>query len=197
MRIYFFSQLVSTTELNERYQQIVEVMRSAGVFVVASNDENNADFKKEELERMNESGEILLDKMDCFVIEASKQDQEIGYLLAYAISQKKPLLYLYQKGTPETVARGYLTKKNTPPNIQIQQYSKKDLEQKVMDFINDVGSGKGIKEKPTIKFTLRITPTMERYLEWKSKKMKKTKADFLRSFLEEIIQKDEEFRGKK
>ena len=70
MRIYFFSPLISTTELNERYQQIVEVMLYAGVFLVASNDENNSDFKKEELERMNESGDILPDKLDCFVIEA-------------------------------------------------------------------------------------------------------------------------------
>lgn len=193
MRVYFFSPLISTEQLDANYKRISEILNKSGVFVVASSDEHNIGFKKEELERMNESGEILLDKMDCFIIEASKQDQEIGYLLAYAISQKKPLLYLYQKSTPEKVAHGYLTKKNTPDFIQMQSYTPKDLEQRVIDFIKEIETGKGIKEKPTIKFTLRITPQMERYLQWKSKKIRKSKADFLREFLEELINKDEGF----
>ncbi len=196
MRVYFFSPLISTTELDQNYKTVVETLRQAGVFVVASSDENNTDFKKEELERMQESGEILLDKMDCIIVEASKPDQEIGYLLAYAISQKKPLLYLYKKGTPEKIAHGYLTKKNTPEYMRLAKYTKQDLEQTVMDFLHEVSEGKGLKQKPTIKFTLRITPRMERYLLWKAKKIKKTKADFLRQLLEELMDKDENFRNK-
>jgi hypothetical protein len=82
MRVYFFSPLISSKELDENYGRISEILKKAGIFVVSSSDEHNTDFKKEELERLNETGEILLDKMDCFVIEASKPDQEIGYLLA-------------------------------------------------------------------------------------------------------------------
>jgi len=196
MRTYFFSPLVSTEELDRYYRQIVGVLKEAGVFVVASSDENNTDFKKEELENMQESGEILLDKMDCIIIEASKTDQEIGYLLAYAISQKKPLLYLYKKGTPEKVAFGYLNKKNTPDFIRMASYTIKDLQQKVLQFVDEVGMGKGLKEKPNIKFTLRITSQMERYLDWKSKRKKKTKAEFLRNILERMIEEDQDFRGK-
>jgi len=196
MRTYFFSPLVSTEELDRYYSQIVGILKEAGVFVVASTDENNTDFKKEELENMQESGEILLDKMDCIIIEASMADQEIGYLLAYAISQKKPLLYLYKKGTPEKTAFGYLNKKNTPEFIRMASYTIQDLQQKVLQFVDEVGMGKGLKEKPTIKFTLRITPQMERYMDWKSKRKKKTKAEFLRNILERMIEEDGDFRGK-
>lgn len=196
MRVYFFSPFISTAELDTNYKRILETLEKSGVFVVASSDEHNKEFTKEELERMNESGEILLDKMDCFIIEASKPDQEIGYLLAYAISQKKPLLYLYQKGTPEKVAHGYLTKKNTPDFIVMKSYTSRGLERIAVDFIQEIESGKGLQEKPTIKFTLRITPQMERYLQWKSKRLKKSKADFLREFLEELMSKDEGFREK-
>jgi hypothetical protein len=101
---------------------------------------------------------------------------------------------LYQKGTPEKVAYGYLTKKNTPPFIKMQSYATRDLEQVVMDFIKETEAGKGLQERPTIKFTLRITPQMERYLQWKAKRIKKTKADFLREFLEELMDKDEVFK---
>ncbi|MBU0597632.1 hypothetical protein KKF61_01395 [Patescibacteria group bacterium] len=196
MRVYFFSPTISTIELDQNYKKIVETIKQSGVFVVASSDENNTDFKKEELEQMTEAGEILLDKMDCFIVEASKPDQEIGYLLAYAISQKKPLLYLYQKGTPEKVAHGYLTKKNTPDFVIMKSYTKTDLEQKVLDFINDVSQGKGIKEKPNIKFTLRITSRMERYMQYKSKRLKKTKADFIREILEKMMGEDGDFKDK-
>ncbi len=196
MRTYFFSPLVSNEELDGYYRQIVGILKEAGVFVVASSDENNTDFKKEELESMQESGEILLDKMDCIIIEASQPDQEIGYLLAYAISQKKPLLYLYKKGTPEKIAFGYLNKKNTPDYLRMASYTIQDLQQKVLQFVDEVGMGKGLKEKPTIKFTLRITSQMERYLDWKSKRKKKTKADFLRNILERMIEEDGDFRGK-
>jgi len=196
MRTYFFSPLVSNEELDGYYRQIIGILKEAGVFVVASSDENNTDFKKEELENMQESGEILLDKMDCIIIEASQTDQEIGYLLAYAISQKKPLLYLYKKGTPEKVAFGYLNKKNTPDFIRMASYTIQDLQQKVLQFVDEVGMGKGLREKPNIKFTLRITSQMERYLDWKSKRKKKTKAEFLRNILERMIEEDGDFRGK-
>ncbi|MDD5039978.1 MAG: hypothetical protein PHY34_02400 [Patescibacteria group bacterium] len=196
MRLYLFTPLIAPAELNQNYKLIAETLRNAGIFVVASNNENNNDFKKEELERLNETGETLLDKMDCIVIEGSQQDQEIGYLLAYAISLRKPLLYLVRKGTPEKIAHGYLTKKNTPEYIHIVQYSAKELAQVVIDFIEQVSSGKGFSQKPTIKFTLRITPRMERYLTAKAKQRKLTKADFLRKFLEEIMEKDEGFKGK-
>ena len=196
MRVYFFSPLISTAELDANYRRIAEILRQAGVFVVASSGEHNVDFKKEDLERMNESGEILLDKMDCIIIEASKPDQEIGYLLAYAISQKKPLLYLYHKSTPEKVAFGYLTKKNTPDFVKMKMYSAKDLDEVIHGFIHELESGRGLKEKPSIKFTLRITPQIERYLQWKSNRHKQTKADYLRELLEELIGKDEEFRKK-
>ena len=188
MRVYFFSPLISSRELDENYRRILEVLKKAGVFVVSSSDEHNTDFKKEELEQMNEAGEILLDKMDCLVIEASKPDQEIGYLLAYAISQKKPLLYLYQKGTPEKVAYGYLTKKNVPEFVQMKAYSSGDLEQIIIEFINSIGVG--IKEKPTIKFTLRLTPRMERYLSAKAKKNQLNKADYLREIFEKMMKED-------
>ncbi len=189
MRVYFFSPLISTKELDENYKKIVETLRAAGIFVVASNNENNTDFKKEELEQMSEAGEMLLDKMDSIIIEASKQDQEIGYLLAYAISQKKPLLYLYQKGTPEKIAFGYLTKKSVPDFVQMKSYCSEDLEEKLMEFVNSIGAG--IKEKPTIKFTLRLTSRMERYLRLKSKKVRKNKADYLREIVEELMKKDD------
>ena len=56
------------------------------------------------------------------------------------------------------------------------------------------------KETPTIKFTLRITPRIERFLHWKTHNTKVSKADFLRELIERLIDQDEDYQrfvGKK
>ncbi|MBU1118546.1 GAF domain-containing protein [Patescibacteria group bacterium] len=50
-------------------------------------------------------------------------------------------------------------------------------------------------KKPTIKFTLRISKEIERYLSWKINNTDKTKADFLREVItEDLIADDEEYQ---
>ncbi|MBU1167747.1 GAF domain-containing protein, partial [Patescibacteria group bacterium] len=48
---------------------------------------------------------------------------------------------------------------------------------------------------PNIKFTLRISKEIDRYLNWKVHNTKKTKADFLReAILEDLMEPDEEYK---
>jgi len=46
---------------------------------------------------------------------------------------------------------------------------------------------KNLQEKPTIKFTLRLTPSIDQYLDWKAEKNNLSKADYLRKLLKEKI----------
>lgn len=51
------------------------------------------------------------------------------------------------------------------------------------------------QEKPTIKFTLRLTPSIIEFLEWKASRSKLSKADYLRKLLkEEIMPNDKEYK---
>lgn len=50
-------------------------------------------------------------------------------------------------------------------------------------------------DQPSIKFTLRITPRIEKYLSWKIKNTEKTKADYLRGEIEKIMEEDDEFQN--
>ena len=74
----------------------------------------------------------------------------------------------------------------------MKSYIAGDLEEQITEFINSIGAG--IKEKPTIKFTLRLTSRMERYLQLKSKKVRKNKADYLRQIVEELMKKEGEIK---
>jgi len=195
MKLYFYSPEQKNEKLQQNCGVVLSTLKNAGVVVVASYDEQHlTDFSKEDLEKINMTGENLLDKMDGLIIEASHPDSEVGYLLAYAISQKKPTLYIYEKGTSTKGALLYLSSKNIPDFIWIKPYLSNDLEKIILEFINKVETGER-QEIPSIKFTLRITPQMERYLTWKAQKLGRTKADFLREFItDEVIKKDIEFQ---
>ena len=168
----------------------VSIFKEAGVLVVTNIDEvQAADFSEKELKRLKMTGENMLDKMDAYVIEASYPDPQIGYLLAYAMFQKKPALYLVKKGTkvgPQL--------KRLPDNIVIREYETENIKEELIGFIRNLEKGFG-ESVANIKFTLRITPQIERYLTWKAKRKKLSKADFLRERIsEDIIAKDEEYK---
>ena len=168
----------------------VSIFKEAGVLVVTNIDEvQAADFSEKELKRLKMTGENMLDKMDAYVIEASYPDPQIGYLLAYAMFQKKPALYLVKKGTkvgPQL--------KRLPDNIVIREYETENIKEELIGFIRNLEKGFG-ESVANIKFTLRITPQIERYLTWKAKRKKLSKADFLRERIsEDIIANDEEYK---
>ncbi len=195
MKFYVFAPQQASEQIRQNCQAMIKILKDASNTVVASySNAQLTDFSKEDLEQINMTGENLLDKMDALIIEASQPDTEVGYLLAYAMSQKKATLYLYEKGTDGKNALGYLSAKSIPPHIRMKSYSPNELQGVLMDFLGLMEAGQ-ISEVPSIKFTLRITPQMERYLTWKSKQKKTTKADYLRLILtEELIKKDEEYQ---
>lgn len=185
MKIYL--HLTSSGELNE---QTVSILKEAGVLLVTNVDENyDADFSERELKRLKMTGENLLDKMDGFVIDATSPDPEVGYLLAYAMSQRKPVMYMVQKGSKlgKHIQR-------LPDTVLIREYSNENLQELLIGFLRQLEQGWG-EAIPNIKFTLRITPQIERYMVWKAKKEKKTKADYMRDlFMDKLIPNDDDYQ---
>ncbi|MBI3956837.1 MAG: hypothetical protein HY340_02505 [Candidatus Kerfeldbacteria bacterium] len=138
-------------------------------------------------------GESFLSYVDGIVLEGSTPDPEIGYLLAFAIAQKKPALLLLRKGTPNRTPLATFGQK-LPQHITVAYYHEASVEKPIITFLSGLGEFE-YQEVPSIKFTLRITPQIEHYLDWKTHNTKMTKADFLRKYLlEDIIPNDEDFQ---
>jgi len=134
------------------------------------------------------------DQVHAFIIDGGKNTSENAFVSALAIAQKKKIICFLPKGRrlPESLAI-----LNTNPvlkqNILLLHYTPETLAKVVQAVMKKLNTGH-LKEKPSIKFTLRITPSMERYLEWKSKQSKESKADFLRKAIQaRIIDKDKEY----
>ncbi len=155
---------------------------------------NISGFSSQDLERIGQSGEVMLEKVDALVIEGTRPLPESGYLVALALAHKKSILYLVEKGASTNKNLMHLLKdKNTAKLINLVEYTEKSLDQEVLNFLQTVEKGEG-REIPSIKFTLRITPRIERYLYWKTHNTKISKADYLRNMIEGLIDEDKDYR---
>lgn len=195
MRVYFFGSK-NEEKISHYYLKILESLKKTGVSIVSNlKDEKAKEFTSRELEKVDPSGGLPLDKMDCLVIEGSYPNSEIGYLVAFAISRKKPILFLMEKGKAlDSTLRNINKNKETARFLKVQYYTSYSIEKMIPYFLRAIENYEE-NAVPTIKFTLRINPVMDRYLTWKTKDSKQTKADFLRKkIMDEIIKKDSEYQ---
>lgn len=128
------------------------------------------------------------------ILELSQPDTTIGYLLALAANQNIPTLCLVAKGQilPEPLDQLRLDKKQNK-KIKLAHYEPKNINIIVERFINLITTRH--QERANIKFTFRLTPTLEKYLAWRARLARTDKALFLRKFLmEELMAKDERYR---
>ena len=197
MRIYFFASKSKEQKFHKRYEKIYNSLRKSGCLVATNLQDNKNFFDKKEMTEIEKSGQMPLEKIDALIIEGSTPSSEIGYLVAFALTHKKAILYFLEEGMRIDQNLKQLEKdQNITKYLHINHYTDKTIYSQLYDFLNHVNKRGIIREYPSLKFTLRITPTLERYLDWKSKKLKITKADFLRNVIEKkVIEKDEGWGG--
>lgn len=190
MKIYCY---LSETDDSPAYRrkEILDVVERTGSFVITKDTPAEKAFP-ETFRQVERRGQSLLDFVDAMIIEGSYPDTEVGFLLAYAIAQKKPVMLLLRKGMAYRNPLATFGQK-VPSFVKTVFYVDDRLETAVVRFLSSLGDIT-YEENPTIKFTLRITPKIEQYLAWKAKKRKATKADFLRqAILDELMKNDEEY----
>lgn len=195
MRFYFTADNQAEEKLQKNFSKIISILNSAGVLVMSNlADKNISGFSNSDLEKIDQSGEVLLERMDALIIEGTRPVTESAYLIAIALAHHKPILYLCEKNKIINKNLLHLQKdKNTAKFLDLKYYSDNSLEKIVLEFLQTVEKGEG-REQPTIKFTLRITPRIERFLYWKTHNTKISKADFLRELIEELIDEDEDYQ---
>lgn len=195
MRIYFTADNQAENKLQKRFVMIMDSLTEAGVLVMSNLAGSNIKgFSGADLDRMEQAGEAMLERMDALVIEGSSYLAESGYLIAIALAHKKPVLYLSDKTRTINKNLMHLKKnKDTAKLLNLEYYTEGNLKKTLTEFLAKVEKGEG-REMPNIKFTLRITSRIERYLHWKTHNTKFSKADFLREMIEKMIDEDEDYQ---
>lgn len=180
MRIYFF-----TNQNDESVKQVAACLQRSGVSVFANQPQFSSAVKTD----------LSLEKMQAVVIYGPEA-QTAGYLVAAALSQKKPVLYLLPKGNLFPEELKYLQGNRQLSNLFLIKFvTLETVEEIIYNFLELLETGELRQENVSIKFTFRLSPRLERYLNWKSAKEKVSKADWLRQFLtDSVINKDESWK---
>jgi hypothetical protein len=194
MRIYFYGPKTDTEQLRQAYAMIRRFLKQSEVALSTNTQSTNASLDPDVSGLAEDQATNPLDMMEGIIIEGSTPDPEVGYLLAYALAQKKPILFLTEKGSSGRQILKYLNEKQIPKVCKIRYYNHKNLQWLLAEFVKSIDD-RETHEIPRIKFTLRITPTIEAYLDWKTQNTKLKKADYLRTKINLLIEQDKKFRS--
>lgn len=136
----------------------------------------------------------FLDKVDAIIVEMTEPKETIHFLLAQAILANKPTLCLYKKNMPPRHIVQYIRSRKTPRPMKTFSYSSSTLQPAVYQFLRTYNpDGMGKEDHPSIKYTLRLTPKIDRYLHWAGTQQGKTKADVIRALLTGQAEDDEDY----
>ncbi|MFA6410137.1 MAG: hypothetical protein WCW26_01005 [Candidatus Buchananbacteria bacterium] len=196
MRVYFTADNQAEERLQKTFSQIIDTLNDSGVLVMSNlANRNLVGWPTQDLEKIEQSGESMIEKMDALIIEGTRPLAESGYLIAIALAHHKPILYLCLKDKIINQNLIHLKKDHQAAKLlNLEYYTVKNLNEILVEFLRKIETGEG-KETPNIKFTLRITSRIERYLQWKTHNTRLTKADFLRELIEGLIDKDKDYQN--
>lgn len=192
MKIYFYGPDTAKGGVRESYEVIIRVLKRADVWLSSNLERQQVNLPPEDLQAAEALGQPLLEQMDALIIEGTDSDQQAGYLVALAITLRKPMLFLYQRGSVPQLFQ-HLTSRDLPKWIRVVAYTSANLEIHLSHFLGGV-TGAPVREVPRIKFTLRITPSIERFLTFKTQNTKLRKADWLRAQIEKFMDEDETWK---
>jgi len=118
------------------------------------------------------------------IADVSHPSDRIGFEIATAINEKKPVLALIKKG----IKLAPPIQGNNSRYLTVAQYDGiEDVEHIVKKFIQDA------KKNIDTKFILIISPQIDKYLEWVASERRKHKAQIVREALESQMSKDKEY----
>lgn len=193
MNVFFYAGEPRNDAEREGTNALRDVLERSGVRTITK-DARVEEVFPDTFRQMEARGETFLDHVSGIVVEGSRDDSEVGYLLAYGIAQRKPVLLLLEKGKAKRNPMESFGSRTFPKNVTIAYYTDATREATLLGFLRSLGDIE-YREAPTIKFTLRITPRIEQFLHFKTHNTKMTKADFLRDvILKDHIDGDEQFR---
>lgn len=192
MHLYFYGPPSTKPNLRQAYRDIKVALGQTDIYLSTNTEDEQVQVSAELLAEAKQSDTPLMDRMDAFIIEGTTADPQVGFLLAQAIAQRKPALYLYQRGTVPQVF-SHLTQRELPKYIKVVAYDD-GAGKAALQFLHSI-EGIKIREVPRLKFTLRITSSIEEYLHFKTHNTKLSKADYLRDQVEHVMEQDEEWQA--
>lgn len=189
MKVYFTTS-IKDADKNDNINTILKTIKELGHSVEQYNDKKRSEAAKTDADSVNAYKYFTsaIKKCDFVVAEISEQSASVGYEIAFALEEKKPVLVLYE----ETKARSLsaLFRGNKSRHLKVRKYKgDREIESAVKFFVNDVN------EIIDTKFILIIPPSIDQYLEWNVKERGIPKAEVTREAIEKAMNEDERYQA--
>lgn len=127
---------------------------------------------------------------ECDVIIADITDSSggVGFQIALALNEKKPILALRYKKDDRTIAYGPITSNAHKGIVYIEYETMEDITKAVDKFLEDA------RAKIDTKFILIIPAEIDKYLSWAADFRRMHKAQVVRDALEGVMKKDKDWK---
>jgi 1-aminocyclopropane-1-carboxylate deaminase/D-cysteine desulfhydrase-like pyridoxal-dependent ACC family enzyme len=181
--LFVYSQ--NDPKLNKNYSAISQSLENAGNKIVVFKLDNSTSSEQaaKEYQKLIAS----LKKIDFVVVEGTSPANGIGFLIATAINEKKPVLTLVDSKTKEK-REAFWNFASKSKLLTFNEYELKTIEEVISQFNNSV------KKVIDTKFILIISPEIDSYLQWASDNRRMHKAQVVRRAVEEVMRNDKEYK---
>lgn len=172
----------------EIFKKIIAILKNEDISIDTSYIDTKLEEDYSDLEAGHRRNKNMLKNSDILIAEATSDSHGIGFLIAEALSLKKPVLclsYENRKGRPSSVLSSSAKEARL---LQFKIYNDSNLKDIITSFLKEA------KQKLDTKFILIIPAEIDRYLEWASKEKRMHKAQLVREAIDKIIEEDKDYQ---
>ncbi len=186
MNIHLIGSKGNIEQEIDYYRKIVKCVKSLGhSFVRDWVEETYEDTQKGKLvedsfdwSKVDTDDAAAISRADLIIVEATKKSFFVGYRMAQAVQQKKPILILYRDNS----FPGASNLSRDSDFMYAREYTDQTLEKIISKFIED--NTIGVKD---MRFNFFIDRPIYNYLRWAALRTGKTKAEILRNLVQQEI----------
>lgn len=194
MKIFYTSSSTFFTNHKDIYKSGTKFLKSKGHsifdFLVTSTEETKAkDITEELFTKVAKQQLTGIKNSDILIAEITDSSGAVGFHIATALAEKKPVLVLRKKKDKKDQVLGPIIG-HTSKLLKFSEYSTVEERNKAIEDILEWS-----KNKLDTKFILIISPEINRYLEWSSQENRVHKAQIVRDAIERIMKKDKRYKN--
>jgi len=185
MKVAFISSRLEGTNL-ERANKIISTIESTGAKVDKSMLRRSLDEELQDVESIYKDNLKSIKSSDLLIADTTQYSAGIGYLVAMAMTEKKPVLAIHYEKSENI--HSVMLKGAKSPLLSYIDYNEDNVGEIVTSYLND------IKGKLDTKFILIISPKIDKYLKWAADERRLHKAQVVREAVDQMMKKDKEYK---
>jgi hypothetical protein len=190
MTIFFSASVYGKDQFGDRYQKIVDLVKSSGHRIIADHillTSHEEIQKRSSKDDNRELKKILEDvkRSDAVFVELSHASTSVGFFIAQALNLGKPVIIFFG-GTQEPHILKSLESFNEKMAV-VRYRDIADLEREVplmIDFVSEVQD---------TRFNFFVSPSIATYLDWVSKEKRVPRSVYLRRLIDQDMSGNDEY----